>query len=284
MAKTSKVVLITGAGSGMGLATARLLAAQGHVVIGGDLKAPSETDGFESFALDVRREDRVEAFVARALEKAGRIDCVVNAAGYALGGAVEEASLDEAKALFDVNFFGAVRVIQAVLPIMRRQRSGTVINVSSGAAQVAEPFAGHYSASKFAIEGLTEALRMEVRPLGVHAVLLVPGWTRTNIVGNSRYPSNAILDYATVRNRIESLVRNFVASAPTADDVARTIARIVRTDEPRLRYRVGKDVVSSYWTKWLLPAPVYERLVRSYYQLDRALEAPKLEPAKFIAE
>src|SRR5690606_35507590 len=164
MSTNPKVVLITGASSGLGRATARLLAERGYRVFGTSRRPPADapTGGVEPLALDVCADASVAACVQTVLARAGRIDALINNAGYELGGALEEATLEEAQRQFETNFFGAVRMIRAVLPAMRRQGGGRIVNVSSLAGLAPVPFLGLYSASKFALEGYSEALRHEV--------------------------------------------------------------------------------------------------------------------------
>jgi NAD(P)-dependent dehydrogenase (short-subunit alcohol dehydrogenase family) len=161
---TPRVVLITGASSGVGQSTARLLARRGFTVFGTS-RNPSSADrvpGVEMLTLDVRDDDSVRACVETILHRSGRLDVVINNAGYELAGALEELSSEEARAQFETNFFGVVRMVNAVLPLMRHQKRGHIINVSSLTGLTASPFLGIYSASKFALEGYTEALRHEV--------------------------------------------------------------------------------------------------------------------------
>src|SRR5262245_47487212 len=164
-----KVVLITGASSGVGQSTARLLSRQGYKVFGTS-RNPASAEVIptvEVLALDVRSDDSVAACVKAVVNEVGRVDILVNNAGYELAGALEETSIDETKAQFETNFFGVVRMVKAVLPSMRQQKQGKIINVSSLAGVSSIPFMGFYSATKFALEGYTKALRMEVSPFNI---------------------------------------------------------------------------------------------------------------------
>src|SRR5262245_2598374 len=161
-----QVVLITGASSGVGRAAARVLSQHGYRVFGTSRDpagSPASPD-VELVALDVRNDDSVAACAKSVFDRAGRVDILVNNAAYELAGALEETSVEEAKAQFETNFFGVVRMVRAVLPSMRERRQGRIVNVSSLSGVSAIPFMGIYSASKFALEGYTEALRMEVEP------------------------------------------------------------------------------------------------------------------------
>lgn len=266
-----KVVVVTGTSSGMGEAIAQHLAKAGSRVFGGDLvPEPTNLAGFTRTRLDICDDSEVRGFIEQVHGEAGRIDILINNAGVALGGAIEEASLDEARALFEVNFFGAARLVKAALPILRAQGTGRIINISSGAAQVAEPYAGFYSASKFAVEGYTEALRMEVREFGIDVSLVVPGWTHTGIFKHGRRPAARIADYVSTRSRVDEAVEGYIEQAPPPAHVAEVVLKVVRSRRPRLRYRAGSDVNSSFWAKRFTPAALYERLIRGYYQLNAA--------------
>src|SRR5438445_13110675 len=183
------VALVTGVSSGIGNATARALVERGYRVFG---TVRSETSAVpskvERVLLDVRDANSIASAVREVLDRAGRIDLLVNNAGGSVTGAVEETSLSQAKDLFEVNFFGAVRVTQAVLPAMRAQRSGRIIFISSVVGFLPAPFMGFYSASKHALEGLAESLDHETRMLGIRAALVEPGFIRTNIGQNRLLP------------------------------------------------------------------------------------------------
>ena len=181
-----QVVLITGISSGIGQATARLLAERDFSIFGTarNLSGVEAIPGVEVLPLDVRSDESVNTCVDTALKRAGRLDILVNNAGYGLSGAVEEVAVEEAKAQFETNFFGVVRMVKRVLPIMRRQGSGQIINISSGLGLVALPFIGFYSSSKFALEGYTEALRHEVKPFKIKVSLVEPGFVHTQFRNN----------------------------------------------------------------------------------------------------
>ncbi|MFQ5457938.1 MAG: SDR family NAD(P)-dependent oxidoreductase, partial [Myxococcota bacterium] len=175
------VVLVTGASSGFGAAISALLSSRGLRVFGTSRRAGAEGTGgaVTMLPLDVRSDASVTACVAGVLARAGRVDALVNNAGYTFASAAEEASLEEAKAQFETNFFGAARMMRAVLPIMRRQESGRIVNVTSLAGLLGVPFHAYYSASKFALEGFSEGLRQEVRSFGIHVSCVEPGDFKT---------------------------------------------------------------------------------------------------------
>src|SRR4030095_5092951 len=176
-----RVVLITGASSGVGQSTARLLVQRNYKVFGTS-RNPGHAESIpavEMLALDIRRDDSIAECVKTVFSRAGRLDVLVNNAGYELAGALEELSLNEAQSQFETNFFGVVRMIKAVLPLMRQQRHGQIINVGSLSGLTSIPFLGIYSASKFAVEGFTEALRHEVKPFNIHVSLIEPTFLKT---------------------------------------------------------------------------------------------------------
>ncbi len=194
----SRIVLITGASSGIGRATAELLASRGHQVVGG-VRAPATTPaiaGVELVPLDVRDEASVKACVERVHSRAGRIDALINNAGVNLVGAVEETSIGQAQALFDTNVIGVLRMIRAVLPHMRRQGAGQIINISSILGFIPAPFMGVYASTKHAIEGLSESLDHEVRALGIRVVLIEPHYIRTNLDASAAQAEGRIDAYA----------------------------------------------------------------------------------------
>jgi NAD(P)-dependent dehydrogenase (short-subunit alcohol dehydrogenase family) len=176
-----KVVLVTGASSGIGQAIARRLAARGWRVFGTSRNQASDFDGIDMLPMDVDDDDSVARTVAAIVEKTGRLDAVVNNAGWALMGPIEDTPIAEARAQMETNFFGVLRVRRAVLPVMREQRAGHIVNISSLGGIFGMPFSGIYSASKFAVEGLSESLRLETHRFGVRVVLIEPGDARSQL-------------------------------------------------------------------------------------------------------
>jgi NAD(P)-dependent dehydrogenase (short-subunit alcohol dehydrogenase family) len=263
------VAIVTGAASGIGLAIATALSRRGFIVHGTTRAAdpPAQRDGIRMLRLDVCSDDSVAASVGAVLRESGRLDVLVNSAGYQLMGALEETTLDEAKAQFETNFWGAVRMTNAVLPTMRRQRSGRIVNVSSVFGFMGPPFMGFYCASKHALEGYTEVLRHEVRPFGVSVSCVEPSAMRTRINAANRY-ARRIDDYAAARER----ALDFVASSvdQSGDDpsvVARVVVRIVESAHPRLRYTAGRQAAAARLARLLLPQSVAEKVVRKTFRL-----------------
>lgn len=256
----NRVALVTGASSGIGSACAALLAARGLRVYAASRSAPRR--------MDVTDPVSVHAAIDEIVRIEGRLDVVVNNAGAALAGAVEDTSVEEARAQFNVNFFGVLRVCRAVLPVLRQQRSGYIVNIGSIGGLLALPYQGLYSASKFALEGLTESLRLEARPFGVNVVLIEPGDHRTSLTGN-RLRTAESQSNPVYRDRCDRAIARTAADeqagvAPEA--VARLLYRIVNRPNPRLRYTVGPAPQrAAVWLKRLMPYAIVEKVMGLYY-------------------
>ncbi len=263
-----KVVLVTGASSGIGSAIAARLVADGYRVFGTSRKgAGGMAEGVEPLALDVCSDESVRTCIDTLLARAGRIDILVNNAGYLLVGAIEEATLDQAHAQLETNFFGVVRVVKAVLPAMREQKSGKIINISSLAGMVAVPFWGFYNASKFAVEGYSETLRLELAPLGIRVAMVEPGAIKTPFYAQPI--TEPMTEYAPWRDRALKTMKGFEDNAPGPDVVAALVSRIARKNKPRLRNRVTREATLFPFLRWLLPAGAFESGVRSGFNLDK---------------
>jgi NAD(P)-dependent dehydrogenase (short-subunit alcohol dehydrogenase family) len=267
-----RVVLITGASSGVGQSTARLLAQRGYKVFGTS-RNPANAEAnpdVEMLMLDVRDEGSVQACVGAVLSRCGGLDVLINNAGHELAGAVEELSSDEALAQFETNFFGVVRMVNAVLPTMRRQRRGHIINVSSLSGLSSIPFLGIYSASKFALEGYTEALRHEVKPFNIHVSMTEAGFLNTPMMKNRQAGASRMTEYEPWRHRALTAIRAYEEKGPGPEAVAETLLEIVSSSTPRLRYLVGPQAKSVARLRRFLPAGLYEQGVRRTFSLDKA--------------
>ena len=267
----SKVVLITGASSGIGQGIARALARERFTVFGTSRnpQAVEPVPGVEVLPLDVRRDGSVNACLDAVLSRAGRLDVLVNNAGYVLTGAIEDASVEDAEAQFETNFFGVVRMVKAVLPGMRRRRSGQIVNISSLAGLVpAPPFCGMYSASKHALEAYTEHLWREVRPFQIRVSLVEPGSIKTNLSRNRQDPREPIPDYDPWRRRALAAMRRLEDKGPEPTLVAERVLDIIRRESPKLRYRVGKDATWVPRLRQVLPAAPFEKGIRRIFQMD----------------
>jgi NAD(P)-dependent dehydrogenase (short-subunit alcohol dehydrogenase family) len=238
--REDRVVLVTGASSGIGRSIGELLAGKGFRVFGTSRdpgrSAPSE---LAMLPLDVRSDLSVDGCIRDVLLQSGRLDVLINNAGYDLAGALEETSLAEAKEQFETNFFGTARMTQAVLPVMRRQRSGWIVMISSLAGLLGVPFHGFYSASKHALEGYTETLRHEVKVFNIRVSLIEPSYVRTSLTGSSRTAANSISDYDGMRRRALAVFERSVQEGAAPEEVANVVAAVLMDSSPRLRYRVG---------------------------------------------
>jgi short-subunit dehydrogenase len=266
--RSDNVVLVTGASSGFGKLTASALAQRGYLVFGTSRKASGEREGgVEMLQLDITSAQSVQNCVSIILQKTGRIDVLVNNAGQVLTGGLEETSLDEAKAHFDLNFFGAVRMVNAVLPGMRKRRSGQIINVASIAGTFPVPFEGYYGATKAALMTYSEVLRYEVKNLGVKVSVVEPGFFRTNL-GNARVTAaNPINDYDETRKKAHATLGKSFGEGADPKEVAETIVKIVENPSPGLHYAVGKEK-RYLLLKRILPASLIESETRKHWHLD----------------
>jgi short-subunit dehydrogenase len=264
------VVLITGASSGVGQATARLLAQRGYTVFGTS-RNPAAAESIpmvEMLPLDVRAAASVQACVEAVLRRGGHLDVLINNAGFELAGALEELSPQEAEAQFETNFFGVVRMINAVLPSMRQQKRGRIVNVGSLSGLSPIPFLGIYSASKFALEGYTEALRHEVKPFNIHVSLTEPAFLKTSMMNHRQMAANRMAQYDPWRQRALNAIRGYEETGPDADAVAEKLLEIVSSANPRLRYLIGQQAKSVARLRRFLPAGMYEQGVRRTFSLD----------------
>jgi NAD(P)-dependent dehydrogenase (short-subunit alcohol dehydrogenase family) len=277
-----KIALITGAPSGFGLLTSLELARAKFRVVAtmrdlgrrGPLEQAANAQGLAAQIdvrqLDVTHFDAISSFMENVVRDYGCIDVLINNAGFAVAGFAEDVSLEELRLQFETNFFGAVATTKAVLPVMRRQRAGHIIQISSISGVHGSYSVSSYSASKHALEGWSESLRMEVNPLGVKVVLIEPGsfqtdiWTRGVVMGKE-----AVKD--TSPNFQRSLrMRKRVEAIPKADpmEVARVIVRVAQDPNPKLRYLVGRDAKTQLVLKRLLPWKWYEKIITNFLKVD----------------
>lgn len=260
----AKTAFITGTSAGIGQAAAAALTRAGYRVIGTSRRAePGEIrDGIRTIRCDVTDDASVAAAVAEALEEFGRIDLLVNNAGIGISGVAEDSTIAQVKALYETNVFGVVRVTGAVLPIMRRQGSGRILNVGSVLGLIPGPFNAHYSGTKHAIEGYSESLDHEVRGFGIRVAVIEPGLTNTSFEG-STIPADAPLpDYAAIRDSYAATVAGAIASADTAEVVAQTIVEAATASAPKLRYPSGKSARQISFIRRFLPRAIFDRKLR----------------------
>ncbi len=286
MEPSGETALVTGATSGLGKAAAIHLAERGYRVFAGGrsgerraaLQATARERRLEltTLEMDVRDDGSVDRAMAQIEAAGARVDVLINNAGVAYVVPVEEIRLADLREQFEINVFGAVRVTQRVLPQMRERGKGRIVNMSSLAGRLAFPLFGAYSGSKFALEGMTDALRLEVHPFGIDVVLIEPGYIptameQTAIELGSTYRENLERGpYAKVhRNFIRAWRRGTSGTRTTAEDCARVVLRAVRETPPRARYTVTPGSQLMLWGKRLLPERLRDRLMRRTFDLRR---------------
>ena len=259
-----KVVLVTGATSGIGKATAELLAAKGYRVFGTSRDPAGKTgNGFELLQLDITSDESVAACVKAVAERTGgRIGVLHNNAGTGIIGAAEEITPEEGMRLFQINFFGVMRMTNAVLPLMRARKAGTVVNMSSSGGGAALPFAALYCATKFALEGYTEALRHELRPFNIAAVIVAPGPVSTPAGDTAMRAEKHIPEYAERRKKADDLSVRGIRGGMDPERVAETILTVVKAAWPSPRYTVGLQSMATNLAHGLLPPSTFEAAVR----------------------
>lgn len=257
-------VLITGATSGIGRATAELLAQSGFRVFGtGRHPENQDLDGVTFLPLEITLDQSVQNCVEEALRQTnGRIDVLINNVGTGILGAAEESSADQVRELFDINFFGAVRITNAVLPTMRTQKHGKIVIMSSAGGIASLPFSGYYCATKHAIEAYGEALRLELDPFNIRVSIVAPGTVSTPAGDKAIEPDRPINDYEPKRRQMTDAYVDAIHKGMAPGYVAKAILRILEMRNPRSRYEVGLQSRLATALKSLLPARVFEAGVK----------------------
>lgn len=254
-----KVILVTGASSGIGKATALQLIHEGHIVYGLARRVEQMQDlvaaGGHAMAMDVTQHAQIKAVIANIVKKEHRIDVLVNNAGYAIWGAVEDVSYEAAKRQFEVNIFGLAEVTKAVLPSMREQQSGTVINISSIGGKIYSPLGAWYHATKHALEGWSDCLRLEVEKFGINVVIVEPGAIRTEFgdVLSDNFAASKNGEYADLAQVVSKVMK--VANTPEQSSPPSTIAKVISkaigANKPKTRYSAGKMAAQTlFFRKW----------------------------------
>jgi short-subunit dehydrogenase len=259
-----KVAIVTGSSSGIGHATSLLLARNRfhtyatirNIEKSADIRkiANKERLPLQVIHLDVNDEDSIRNSIEKVVSEKERIDVLVNNAGYGLVGAFEDLSVEEIKSQFETNFFGVIRLTQQVLPIMRQQKSGTIVNVSSGAGRIGFPGMSAYVSSKFALEGLSESMSYELEPFGIKVVIIEPGVIRTNFKKNSVMSKKSLDDssispYSSLIQKMDASISSIVEHATPPEEVAKAILHAVISNNPELRSLVGNDIIMMLETK-----------------------------------
>ena len=274
----TRVVLVTGASSGIGEDTARRLQALGYIVYGAarrtDRLQALTADGIRPLAMDVTDDASMTSGVNRLLEETGRIDILVNNAGYGSYGAIEDVPIDEARRQFEVNVFGLARLTQLVSPHMRTRGSGTIINISSIGGRLTTPLGGWYHATKYAVEALSDALRIELSPFGIDVVVVEPGGIRTEWASIAADHLEATAEGSAYADQIRDVAGAMRSESnrrhySPPEVIARTVGKIVTARRPRTRYAVGFMAKPLIAARRVLPDRAFDRLISAAFGIRR---------------
>jgi NAD(P)-dependent dehydrogenase (short-subunit alcohol dehydrogenase family) len=282
---TARVAIVTGASSGIGAAAARRLHALGYTVYAVarriELMAPLADDGIRPVRVDVTDDAALAALVSRVIAETGRVDVLVNNAGYGAMGALEDVPMAEARRQFDVNLFALARLIQLVLPHMRNQGGGRIVNVSSIGGKVHVPLSGWYHATKFAVEGLSDALRLDLAPFGIRVVVIEPGAINTewhDVAAENLLATSGQGAYAAEAARVVKVMSAAGLASPP-EVVAKAIGRAVVARRPRTRYAVGLGAKPVILARRVLPDRVFDLLVRLTFSIaDSVVRTMSAQP------
>ena len=267
----AKIALVTGASSGIGEATAERLAKAGYKVYGTSRRGAANAGkpSFEMLPLDVTSDESVAAAVSEVMRRHGRIDLLVNNAGFGVAPAgAEESSLDQARSIFETNFFGLVRMTRAVVPHMRRQGSGRIINIGSVLGFLPMPYGALYAATKHAVEGYSESLDHELRTRGIRVSVIEPAYTKTPFDANLMEPDAKLDEYREVRAGMSKRVHEVMATAEPPGVVADTVLKAANAARPKIRYAAGRLANRLRLLRRFAPAGVVDAGIRKDLRLD----------------
>ncbi len=265
----SKVAIVTGASSGIGRASAERLTTAGYRVYGTSRSGAAAGQSFEMLPLDVTSDESVEAAVGEVMRLSGRIDLLVNNAGFSVApAAAEESSLEQARSIFDTNFFGVVRMTRAVLPHMRRQGGGRIINIGSVLGFLPAPYMALYAATKHALEGYAESLDHEVRTRGIRVSVIEPAYTKTHFDANALEPDSKLDEYRDVRAAMAHQIREVMATSDEPGIVADVVLRAAIAARPKLRYTAGGLANRLQLLRRFAPEGVVDAGIRKSLHLD----------------
>ena len=279
------IALVTGASSGIGEATAQRLALAGYKVYGTSRRGgePGQR-AFAMLPLDVTSDESVEATVTELIRREGRIDLLVNNAGFGVAPAgAEESSIEQAKAIFETNFFGLLRMTRAVVPHMRHQGNGRIINIGSVLGFVPMPYGALYTASKHAVEGYSESLDHELRTRGIRVSVIEPAYTKTQFEANFLAPDAKLDEYREVRALLDRVLRKVMATADEPTVVADVVLKAAIADQPKLRYTAGKAARRLQLLRRFAPARLMDAGIRKDLLLDTLKATPTRERARHRA-
>ena len=267
--KNRGVAVVTGAAAGIGHATAKALQSAGYRVFGTSRKAAAESiPGIAMLTCDVTNGESVAKMVAEVMKRAGRIDVLVNNAGSGLIGGAEESSIEQAQALFDVNVFGVLRVTNEVLPIMRSQGSGRIVNISSVVGFIPSPFSALYTSTKHAVEGYSETLDHEVRSFGIRVLLVEPAFTRTAFELNGAQPDRMLSVYDKVRTTTNAVWNSAIQAGDAPEVVADAVVAAATAKTPKLRYPASKRARQLHFLRRFVPANAFDKSLRKQMRLS----------------
>jgi short-subunit dehydrogenase len=266
----SKIAIVTGASSGIGAATAELLANSGYKVYGTSRKVSQATQrSYQMIALDVNSEASIEAALTEIIRMEGRIDLVVNNAGFGIApGGAEESSIEQTKMMFDTNFFGIVRMTHAVVPYMRKQGEGRIINIGSILGLIPAPYMATYAATKHAVEGFSESLDHELRTRGIRVSVVEPGYTNTQFEANAPEVDAKLDEYNIARKALAKLIKIAVAGGDDPKVVANVVLKAANAKHPKLRYAAGKLACRLSFLRRFAPAALVDSGIRKELRLD----------------
>ena len=269
----TKIALVTGASSGIGQATAELLAKAGYTVYGTSRRGgDASRRSFEMLPLDVTSDESVDAAVRQLMRREGRVDLLVNNAGFGVAPAgAEESSIEQAQSIFDTNFFGIVRMTRAVVPHMRKQGAGRIINIGSVLGLLPMPYGALYAATKHAIEGYSESLDHELRTRGIRVSVIEPAYTKTPFDANFLEPDAKLDEYREVRAAVNRRVKEVMATAEQPGVVAEVVLKAASAARPRLRYTAGGLAGRLIWLRRFAPAALLDAGIRKDLRLDGTL-------------
>jgi NAD(P)-dependent dehydrogenase (short-subunit alcohol dehydrogenase family) len=277
------IALVTGASSGIGQAAAKRLALAGYKVYGTSRRgARAGQRSFAMLPLDVTSDESVDAVVKDVMRLDGRIDLLVNNAGFGVAAGAEESSIEQARSIFETNFFGLVRMTRAVVPHMRRQGSGRIINIGSVLGFLPMPYGALYAATKHAIEGYSESLDHELRTRGIRVSVIEPAYTKTQFDANFLEPDSKIDEYRDVRAAFGKRLKEIMAAADEPGVVADVILEAARAARPKLRYPAGALARRLRWLRRFAPAGLVDAGVRKDLQLDTSMAS--LPPTPVLAK
>jgi short-subunit dehydrogenase len=266
--KNRGIAVVTGAATGIGHATAKALLSAGFLVFGTSRKAATgSTHGINMLICDVTNGESVAQMVAEVMKQAGRIDVLVNNAGSGLIGGAEESSIEQAQALFDVNVFGVLRVTSEVLPIMRRQGSGRIVNISSVVGFIPSPFSALYTSTKHAVEGYSETLDHEVRSFGIRVLLVEPAFTRTSFEQNATQPDRMMSVYDKARTMTNAVWNSAIQAGDAPEIVADAVVAAATAKTPKLRYPASKRARQLHLLRRFVPASAFDKSLRKEMKL-----------------